>query len=195
MANANPHAIFILTRHGDIRHWNSAAQLLVRSGDGLLVSNGRLTAQDAASAAELTRVLLETSSMSFSPSVSAPSRMFQLHRASRPRPLQVMTTPLPESQRRDSRGDLLLLVTDPDKSFSFPDEALRSLFNLTSAETEVANGLLMGYSAEEIACLRRVCASTVRQQIKVMLNKTGTGRQTEMVRLFLTLPPPIPSAE
>ena len=46
----------------------------------------------------------------------------------------------------------------------------------------------MDYSAEEIACLRRVSAVTVRQQIKSMMNKTGTKRQGEMIRLFMTLP-------
>jgi hypothetical protein len=42
---------------------------------------------------------------------------------------------------------------------------------------EVANGLMMGYSADEIACLRRVYLSTVRQQIKASishLNRSGS---------------------
>lgn len=46
----------------------------------------------------------------------------------------------------------------------------------------------MGYSTEEISCLRRVSVSTVRQQVKSMLNKTGTSRQSDMVRLFMALP-------
>lgn len=50
------------------------------------------------------------------------------------------------------------------------------------------NLALMGYSSEEIACLRRVSTGTVRQQLKSMLNKTGTKRQSDMVRLFMTLP-------
>lgn len=83
---------------------------------------------------------------------------------------------------------MLLLVTDPDKPSNIPDDALRALYDLTRAETEVANGLLMGYSPEEIGCLRRVSTSTVRQQVKSMLSKTGTSRQSDMVRLFMTLP-------
>jgi PAS domain-containing protein/DNA-binding CsgD family transcriptional regulator len=195
MANASPHAIFILTRQGVIRHWNRAAQSLVRRGDGLLVADGRLTARDPKSGAELTRVLLDTTSAAVSPSASAPSRALHVYRNSGTRALQAMATPLPHSQRCDSRGELLLLVTDPDRSVSFPDEVLHALFNFTPAETEVANGLLMGYSAEEIASLRRVCASTVRQQIKSMLSKTGTSRQNEMIRLIMTLPAPVESCE
>jgi DNA-binding CsgD family transcriptional regulator len=82
----------------------------------------------------------------------------------------------------------MLLVTDPESSFNFPDDALHMLYHFTPAETEIANGLLMGYSAEEIACLRRVSTATVRQQIKSILDKTGTRRQTEMVRLLMTWP-------
>lgn len=193
MASANPHAIFILTRCGDIRHWNRAAEILVRNGDGLVVANGRLTACDPISRGELAKALLDASAPTFCPSVSAANRMLQVHRASGARPLQVMAVPLSESQRCDSRGDLLLLVADPAKLVSFPDNLLHSLFNFTPVETEVANGLLMGYSSEEIACLRGVCVSTVRQQIKSMLSKTGTSRQSEMIRLFMTLPPPFPS--
>ena len=63
-----------------------------------------------------------------------------------------------------------------------------ALYDLTPAETEIANGLLMGYSPEEISCLRRVVITTVRYQIKSMLHKTVTSRQSDMVRLFMTLP-------
>jgi len=52
----------------------------------------------------------------------------------------------------------------------------------------VANGLLTGYSLEEIAALRRVSIGTVRQQVKAMLGKSGTSRQSDLVRLLLNLP-------
>jgi len=66
--------------------------------------------------------------------------------------------------------------------------ALREHYSLTEAETEVANGLLTGYSLEEIAALRKVQVGTVRHQVKSMMAKTGTGKQTDMVRLLMTLP-------
>lgn len=119
---------------------------------------------------------------------SQPGRFLSLQRPSGKRPLQLIAAPLPEAHRQRTQADLLLLVSDPEKPANFPDDALRALYDLTPAETEIANGLLMGYSPEEISCLRRVSTGTVRQQIKSMLNKTATGRQSDMVRLFMTLP-------
>ncbi len=186
MANASPCASFVLNRHGSILHWNSAAKSMVRAGDALTLANGRLTACDPQSNIALTKLLLDGNSPSFSLSVTQPSRFVALQRMSDKRPLQAIATPLPEPLR--SGGDLILLITDPERSVNFPDDALHALYSFTAAEAQVANGLLMGYSAEEIASLRRVSAATVRQQIKSMLNKTGTSRQTEMVRLLMTLP-------
>lgn len=103
-------------------------------------------------------------------------------------PLQLLATPLPQTHRSSSGADLLLLVTDPQRSSSFPDSVLRALYGLTPAETEVANGLLMGYSIEEIASLRHVRLGTVRIQMKSLFSKTGTCRQGELLRLLMTLP-------
>lgn len=187
MANASPCASFVLNRNGSILHWNTGAESLVRDGDALTVANGRLTACDCQSRIALTKLLLDVTSPSVSLFATKSSRFLALQRASNKRPLQAMATPLPETLRR-SGGDLMLLVTDPERSFNFPDDALHALYHFTPAETEVANGLLMGYSAQEIACLRRVSAATVRQQIKSTLNKTGVSRHAEMVRLLMTLP-------
>ncbi len=190
MANASPTATFVLTRSGRVLHWNAAAEGLILAGDGLALDNSRLTACEPKSTGALRKLFLDVASPSFSLSGSHPSRFISLRRASGNRPLQLTATPLPEGQKQRSGGDLLLLVTDPEKPSNFPDDALRALYDFTPTETEVANGLLMGYSPQEIACLRRVSVGTVRQQVKSMLGKTGTSRQSEMVRLIMTLPQP-----
>lgn len=189
MANASQCASFVLDRRGKIVHWNTAAETIVRNNDVLTLTNGRLTACNRQSDIVLSRLISEVASPLFSLSGATSNRFVALQSNSNKRPFHAMATPLPETLRR-SGGDLMLLVSDPEKTFSFPDDALHTLYRFTPAETEVANGMLMGYSAEEIACLRCVTAATVRQQIKSMLAKTGTSRQTEMIRLFLTLPRP-----
>ncbi len=68
------------------------------------------------------------------------------------------------------------------------DDVLREHYGLTSAETEVANGLLTGFALKEIAALRKVTVGTVRDQIKSILAKTGTGKQAELVTLLMKLP-------
>ena len=188
MANASQTATFALTRRGGVEHWNSAAETLVRGGDGLALVNGYLSTTNFEAHAAFEKLLDDAALGAVRALESQPSHFLSLSRSTGRRPLQLIATPLPETHRQRSRADLLLLVTDPEKPSNFPDDALRALYDLTPAETEVANGLLMGYSPEEIGCLRRVSTGTVRQQLKSMLSKTGTSRQSEMVRLFMTLP-------
>jgi DNA-binding CsgD family transcriptional regulator len=85
---------------------------------------------------------------------------------------------------------LLLLVTDPERPVHLRDDLMRSQYGFTRAETEVASGLLTGYSVEEIAALRHVSVATVRDQLKRLFGKTGTKRQAELVRLLGSLPQP-----
>ncbi len=100
------------------------------------------------------------------------------------RPLQLLAPPVPGQ----GTGGVLLLATDPEKPVVLRDDVLREHYRLTEAETEVANGLLTGYSLEEIAAFRKVKIGTVRDQVKSILAKTGTGKQSALMRLLLTLP-------
>jgi DNA-binding CsgD family transcriptional regulator/PAS domain-containing protein len=188
IANASSTATFVLTRKGRVQHWNTAAEALVRDRDGLMLKNGYLTASDAQAAGALANLFQDVALPAFSPFGPQPAHCLALQRTSEKRPLQVIATPLPEAQRSHSQAELVLLVTDPEKPSNFPDDLLRALYDLTPTEVDVAKGLMMGYSAQEIACLRRVSTGTVRQQIKSMLSKTGASRQSDMVRLFMTLP-------
>lgn len=188
MANASPTATFVLSRNGRVQHWNTAAEAMIRTGGILTLTNGRLTASHRDHNPLLMKLFQDAASPSYSLSGARSGHVLSLQRPNGQHPLQLLAAPLPETHRRRSQADLLLLVSDPEKPASFPDDMLHALYGLTAAEVEVANGLLMGYSAEEIACLRRVSVGTVRQQVKSMLSKTGTSRQSDMVRLFMTLP-------
>jgi DNA-binding CsgD family transcriptional regulator len=193
IANASSTATFLLTRQGHVIHSNAAADVLVSDGSFLTLQNRSLVAANVQSREALHTIFLKAASPSYAPTTGTPTHALSLSRADGLQPLQLLATPLPRSQSLCSGADLLLLVTDPEKPSSFTDSVLRALCGLTTAETEVANGLLMGYSLEEIASLRHVTSGTVRNQMKSLLSKTGNCRQSELVRLLMTLPQP-PSA-
>jgi DNA-binding CsgD family transcriptional regulator len=193
MANANPTAIFVLTADGTVRHWNTSAGSLLRSSDGLVLDNGRLHATDSHTHHVMARLLRDVPSLPASPSGDRPHGVLALPRSAGKRPLQAIVMPLDAANKQGSSARLLLLVSDPEKTSAVPSEVLRVLYSLTPAEVEIANGLIMGYSAETISKNRRVSVTTIRQQIKSMLQKTGTTRQSDMIRLFLALPQmPVP---
>jgi len=85
-------------------------------------------------------------------------------------------------------GSYALLVLTPVAAPSAPPiELMRSLFDLTPSEARVARGLAAGETLEEIAANGGVAMSTVRSQLRQVLEKTGCSRQAEIVSLLANI--------
>jgi DNA-binding CsgD family transcriptional regulator len=65
-----------------------------------------------------------------------------------------------------------------------PVELVQSLFDLTPAEARVARHLTTGQTVEEIAAGAGVSLTTVRSQVRGVLEKTGSRRQVEAIALL-----------
>lgn len=65
---------------------------------------------------------------------------------------------------------------------------IQELFGLTPAEADVGVLLCNGATAETIAAQRGVAVSTIRSQLRTLMQKTGAVRQGDLVRRLLTLP-------
>lgn len=65
-----------------------------------------------------------------------------------------------------------------------PVELVQSLFDLTAAEARIARRLTTGETVEEIAIGAGVSISTVRSQVRAVLEKTGCRRQIEAIALL-----------
>jgi len=82
-----------------------------------------------------------------------------------------------------------LLVMTPLTTPRAPSLGLmRSLFDFTPSEARVAQGLATGRSPEEIADLGGVAITTVRSQLRRVLEKTGCSRQAEVAALLSSVP-------
>src|SRR5262249_43567467 len=78
-----------------------------------------------------------------------------------------------------------LIVVTPLTAPDAPSEdVLNGLFDLTPAETRIAQALVKGQSVEEIAQIFGVALGTVRAQVRSVLAKTGTPRQAELVAML-----------
>jgi len=188
MADASPTATFLLDRDGRIEHCNEAARAMLRTDSGLSESDGILRATEARSRKALWSLIRSAILEGCARYASSPPRSLSLDRGSELRPLHLLASPVPEERNAGPRAAVLLLATDPEQCIQVNDELLHANYGLTPAEVEVANGLLTGHSVEAIAALRRVSVGTVRQQLKAIFGKTGTSRQSELVRLLLSLP-------
>ncbi|PBB66394.1 hypothetical protein CK228_22875 [Mesorhizobium sp. WSM4312] len=84
-----------------------------------------------------------------------------------------------------TRSAVLLVVTRviaPDAPLA---EILTGLFDLTTAEARVARGIANGLSVEDMATKTEVSRETIRTQLKSVMAKTGTERQTELALLLI----------
>jgi DNA-binding CsgD family transcriptional regulator len=78
-----------------------------------------------------------------------------------------------------------LVVATPVTAPAAPHAGLLSgLFDLTPAEDRVARAFSEGHSVESCATYLSVSRETVRSQLKSIMAKTGTSRQSELVGLL-----------
>lgn len=81
----------------------------------------------------------------------------------------------------------ILILSQPKSELKDPS-LLLSLFDLTPAELDVAQSVAGGLTVSEIAQARRRSISTVRNQLRTVMLKTGSTRQADLILLLGTLP-------
>jgi DNA-binding CsgD family transcriptional regulator len=87
----------------------------------------------------------------------------------------------------DSPG-VLCLVAPLDRRRVATARQLMDLFGLSGAEVRLARALCIGESVEEYALDQGLRLPTVRTQLRSVFSKTGTERQTALVRLIAGIP-------
>lgn len=120
-----------------------------------------------------------------------------LHDAHAEPALAAMVGPLPRRLTEASRqehgriaGQALILLRDLSaKPAPPPADLLRDLFHLTRAEAEIARALAGGATKESVAAVRGIRASTVRTQVRAILEKTGAANLRDLERLLGHLAP------
>jgi DNA-binding CsgD family transcriptional regulator len=81
----------------------------------------------------------------------------------------------------------MVIVPDGPGGRMLPPPVMRQLFGLTPAECRVAQLSAAGKMSAEVADELNVSTETVRCQLKSVLAKTGTRRQSELARLMSRL--------
>lgn len=109
------------------------------------------------------------------------------------RPFQILVTPLRSGTSTLWPGEAAagIFVTDPESRIERPDKLLGRMFGLTPAEARLAGALMRGDSLAEAAEEFRLSRNTVRSQLRSILDKTGTKRQGELIRLLWSSPAPL----
>ncbi|MDP1772447.1 MAG: helix-turn-helix transcriptional regulator [Methylobacter sp.] len=111
-----------------------------------------------------------------------------LHRNNSNRPLSAIVVslqnrPLPFS---GSVPAVALFIYDPDLPLDLDDSLLTQCYGLSPTEARLATALLRGQTASNYAQSRGISSNTVKTQLKQVLAKTQTHRQSELIQLLTT---------
>lgn len=182
------HAVFGLSREGRIIFSNRQAEAILQAGDAIRLSNGILTSIFPEQNRRLQKALADAVAAGAGMGIS-PGTSLLLDRKSRESSLRITVTPF-ISPLLGSSAQLAALVFVSD-SASRPQSrgaALRALYGLTPTEARISDRLLEGLDLRELGSQLGLTVETTRFHVKRILSKTGTRRQTELMRMMLSLP-------
>ena len=186
--DAYDHAVVCLNAKGVILGANSLAESLLHPGNGLRVYLGRLYALDPGCDRLLQQSIhacLQSELLQNSDAESS----FQIHRRDEKPSLQVTVSPY-RGQHNPGIASVRVMVylNDPDKQPRRRDALLRDIYGLTKAESRIADLLAQGLNTNEISEQTSITLETARVHVKRILNKTGSGRQANLIRMISSLP-------
>ncbi len=187
LLDALPQGVVLLSGASRVLGVNRAARRILASGDGLGVQAGVLRAADGAECRDLHDLVASQGAANGSAPAKGGGEARRVSRPSGARPLELWVQPVgPNPPEPGAR--VALFVTDPEETIELPASRLRSLYGFTPTEARVAAKIAGGLSPESVGAAIGVQANTVRMHLKRIFAKTGTRRQSELVRLLLSGP-------
>lgn len=177
---------------GAMQYCNEAARRIFEQADGLRVDgDGRIAASRPAETEELLRSVQEHIGSDLPDSHFA-SRLLRISRRQGSAPLSVALSPYrgeggPLAQ--GARGaHAVMMIYNPDRPPVERTEVITQVYDLSTQESALVCAIAAGESLEDIARDNMRSLEAVRSQLKRVFRKTGTSRQTELVRLVLSGP-------
>ncbi len=186
------HAIMLLDRCGRLAFANPPAEKLLRAAKPLALRDGRLVACDAETNAVLQAAMARA--MHEGGDELGGVQELTVPRLRR-RPLMVSVVPI--SRRMMDRGEaggqpaIMIMVVDSEvRPWSRLDGVVRA-YGLTSAEGRVLEAIVDRAGLGEAADRLGIGRATVKTHLNRILAKTGTTRQSELIRLVAGSLPPL----
>lgn len=172
---------------GAVLYCNEAARRLFGAGHALCVDgNGCLAARDAAQADALMQSVRGHIARGRAAQRPEPSLHKLPRDAARP-PLLVAVNSYRGADGRATNW-AVVLIYNPDHPPVQRAEVIRNFYELNPQEAQLVCAIAAGDSLEDIARHSSRSLEAVRSQLKRVFRKTGTSRQTQLVKLVLSGP-------
>lgn len=177
--------VLVVDEQGRMMRANSAARRLLASGTGLRLAGERVEAIDA-----VEQTNLQTAIAAACADAPGADVFVVITRPGR-RPLCAIVLPGgPHDATVFEQSRLaLLLILDFDAAGAAATNLLRSLFDFTPREAELAAVLLEGRTVAQAARRLGISVTTARTFLSRLTAKTDSHSQAELVRRLLAVPP------
>lgn len=184
-----PIGVLLVDRRGRVLTTNASADEIVAQGDGLTIERGGVRGEGGQETKAL-RALISDAAASSGANGPDVGGAMTLGRPSMRRAYWVLVAPLRGrlAEEEGVPGIVALFVCDPERRHEIPTQALEAFFGLTPAEIRLLEALVNGMSLEEASEEFQVSKNTLRTQLHQIFRKTGTSRQSEVIKLVLTAP-------
>ncbi|OJU06201.1 MAG: hypothetical protein BGN87_13115 [Rhizobiales bacterium 65-79] len=189
-----PNPALLINTRGRVTFANAAAEMLLRTGDGLSIDGSgslQLAAAFPTENAALARALAQALAVAAGTGdvLGEPVR---LTRPSGAPPLLVLPVPLPppafELWNLLEPARVLVLVIDPAVQRKRNASTIQSAFGLTSAEARVAILVAGGLTGPQAAETLGISLSTVKTHLQRCFDKVGVHSQVALAHLLANLP-------
>lgn len=178
---------------GEVIVFNEYAQTTFDKNDGISLSNDRkLNTNCRETNAEIAATIRAVSNTVSGISRSS-GKLIMVPKSSKNEPLLLEISPLRDTTRElDSfLNGALITIVDPEEQSSVNTAGMKELYNLTEAESSVADMMVEGAMNQAIADTRGVSLQTVKSQVKSVLCKTGTKNRADLIRRVLSINLPV----
>jgi DNA-binding CsgD family transcriptional regulator len=180
------YGVILLDEAGFVLLANGVARRHLVARDGLTEERGTLGASKPSESSALRRLVAETLDVATGRRLGS-GGVLRISRPSGARPLSLLVAPF-KRVAADPFGDrqpaAVVFVSDPETRIDAPAEMLARLHGLSPAEARVAAEVVEGGSLSEIADRLGVSRNTANTHLKRVFEKTGTRRQSDLVRLL-----------
>ncbi|MFQ5588968.1 MAG: alpha/beta fold hydrolase [Nitrospiria bacterium] len=186
LLNHLPMALFVVDEHAAVLETNHRADHMLSEQKHVLIIEGSLHARRKAYSRRLHEAIEVVHRESLLRTHSGRALMFS-DEAGTEDDLMIFVTGIAGGEFQQTRRLAVFATLRQSQPVAVPRQ-IAALYGLTSREMEITSALVQGQSIKDIAAAANVSEHTVRSQVKSVLTKTRTHRQSELVRLVLTGP-------
>lgn len=185
--------VILVGSHGKVLHLNRSAERIVSSNDGLSVNKQIDHMVLTANKPKETRALHASIDLALRPAtIEVPhfSQGVHITRTSgRPAYLLNLAPLPPENEFGSARGraHVIIFIVDPCASLALDAALLKRLYGFTEAEARVAGRMYVADTTRQASEALGVAESTIRAQLRSIFAKTGTHRQSELMKLLSSI--------